>query len=128
MSAADGSAPRLASTETHAALGEQWRGLRRAATFVAILTTPAVFIWLHSHDHISLGWSIVATALVAMAFRGGMDLIFRWFIPRASLFGTDDARLAEEDVLNRRRAWFWRQKYRLRPPSSSCSRPSGSSS
>ena len=95
------------------ALGDQWRALRRAATFVAILTTPALFVWLHSHEGISLGWSLAGTAFAAMAFRGLMDLVFRRFIPWPSLFGADNARLAEEDVLNRRRAWFWRQKYRL---------------
>src|SRR5438128_1182567 len=113
MNAADGSAPRLTSPETHMALGDQWRALRRAATFVALLTTPAIFVWLHSHEGISLGWSLAATAISAMAFRGAIDLVFRRFIPWPSLFGADNARLAEEDVLNRRRAWFWRQRYRL---------------
>src|SRR5436305_158293 len=113
MNAAGSSAPGLAPAETHAALGDQWRALRRAATFVALLTTPALFLWLHVHAGISIGWSIVATALAAMAFRGGMDLVFRRFIPWPSLFGTDNLRLAEDDVLNRRRAWFWRQRYRL---------------
>ena len=32
----------------------------------------------------------------------------RRVIPWPSLFGTDDARLREEDVTNRRRAWTWR--------------------
>ncbi|HST24574.1 MAG TPA: AAA family ATPase [Gaiellaceae bacterium] len=113
MNAVDRPAPRLASTETHAALGNQWRGLRRAATFVAILTTPAFFVWLHSRDHISVGWSLVISLVAAIAVRGGVDLVFRRFIPQPILFGTDDARLAEDDVLNRRRLWFWRQKYRL---------------
>ena len=113
MNAAGSSAPSLAPSETHTALGDQWRALRRAATFVALLTTPALFLWLHEHAGISVGWSIVATALAAMAFRGGMDLLFRRFIPWPSLFGTHNVRLAEDDVLNRRRAWFWRQRYRL---------------
>jgi cell division protease FtsH len=113
MSAAGRSAPSLASPEAHAALGDQWRALRRAATFVAVITTPALFLWLHAHAGISIGWSIVVTALSAMAFRGAIDLAFRRIIPGPSLFGAADARLAEDDVLNRRRAWFWRQKYRL---------------
>src|SRR5213594_3133887 len=99
MNAAGSSAPRLVTPETHAALGNQWRALRRSATFVALLTTPALFLWLHEHAGISLGWSIVATALSAMAFRGGVDLVFRRFIPWPSLFGADNAQLAEDDVL-----------------------------
>src|SRR2546429_8609689 len=110
MNAAGSSAPGLASTETHTALGNQWRALRRAATFVALLTTPALFLWLHEHAGISVGWSIVATALSAMAFRGGMDLVFRRFIPWPGLFGADNGRLAADEGLNRRRAWFWGQR------------------
>jgi ATP-dependent Zn protease len=112
MNAADSSAPRLASPETHAALGDQWRALRRAATFVALLATPAVFVWLHEQDGVSVGWSLVVTALAAFAFRGALDLLFRRFIPWPTLFGAKDPRLAEEDVLNRRRAWFWRSLFR----------------
>jgi hypothetical protein len=112
MNTVERPAPRLSEVETHAALGDQWRALRRAATLVAVLAAPAVFIWLHEHSGVSIGWSIVAAALAVFAFRGAMDLIFRRFIPWPSLFGAQDARLAEEDVLNRRRAWFWRSVYR----------------
>ena len=107
MNAAEGAAQALASTETHAALGNQWRALRRAATFVAILATPAVYFWLHEHVGWSTWWSIVGALGLVVVMRGAMDLVFRRFIPWPSLFGAQDARLAEEDVLNRRRAWFW---------------------
>ena len=33
-------------------------------------------------------------------------------IPWPSLFGTDDARLREDDIVNRRRAWTWRWFFR----------------
>jgi cell division protease FtsH len=113
MNAAEGSAASLASPEMHAALGDQWRALRRVATIVAILGTPAVFVWLHTHEGIGIGWSIVLTILAAGAFRGGLDLVFRRFIPSPTLFGAKDPRLAEEDVLNRRRTWFWHSVYRF---------------
>ena len=113
MNAADRSASSLTSPETHVALGDQWRSLRKAATFVALLGTPAVFVWLHNRDGISFGWAIVLTALAAFAFRGALDLVFRRFIPWPTLFGAKDPRLAEEDVLNRRRAWFWRSIFRF---------------
>jgi len=112
MNAAQRSASTLASTETHAQLGNQWRILRRAATLVAVLGSPAVFVWLHNRQGYSIGWSIAMTAGAVIVARGAMDLAFRRFIPWPSLFGAHDARLAEEDVLNRRRAWFWKSFFR----------------
>jgi ATP-dependent Zn protease len=115
MSTADetAQAPLLAAREENRALSDQWRALRRSATFVAVLSAPAAFLWLWQHTGLSLGWAIVATALAAFAFRGALDLVFRRFIPWPSLFATDDVRLREEDVLNRRRAWFWHSLFRL---------------
>src|SRR5437763_15817890 len=107
MNAAPSSAPGLASTETHAALGNQWRALRRSATLVALVASPAVFVWLHNRNGMSTVWAAVVTAGAVIAMRGAADLFFRKFIPWPSLFGAQDAKLAEEDVLNRRRAWFW---------------------
>jgi hypothetical protein len=43
-----------------------------------------------------------------IAFRGLVDLMARRMLPWPSLYGTDDADLKEEDVVNRRRASFWR--------------------
>jgi ATP-dependent Zn protease len=105
--------PVLAAREENRVLSDQWRGLRRAATFVAIVSVPAIFVWLWKHTGLPFGWAIAVTAFAAFLFRGGMDLIFRKFIPWPSLFATDDIGLREEDVVNRRRAWYWRQKYRL---------------
>jgi ATP-dependent Zn protease len=105
--------PFLATREESKALSDSWRALRRSATFVAIISAPAAFLWLWQHTGLSLGWAIVATAGAAFAFRGALDLVFRRFIPWPSLFATDDARLREEDVLNRRRAWFWHSLFRF---------------
>src|SRR5262245_28229295 len=44
--------------------------------------------------------------------RGATDLVFRRFIPWPCLFGAADNRMAEEDVLTRRRAWFWKSFFR----------------
>jgi len=41
-----GAAPRPTTPE----LTAQWRSLARAATFVAVLTSPAVFVWLHNRQ------------------------------------------------------------------------------
>ena len=105
--------PVLAAREENRVLSDQWRALRRSATFVAVLTAPVAFVWLWKHTGLNLGWAIALTALAVFAFRGAMDLLFRKFIPWPSLFATDDIGLREDDVVNRRRAWYWRQKYRL---------------
>ncbi len=114
MSAANGAVdpPVLTAREENRVLSDQWRALRRSATVVAIISAPAAFLYLWAHTGLSLGWAIVATAAAIFAFRGLLDLLFRRFIPWPSLFATDDTRLREEDVLNRRRAWFWHSIFR----------------
>jgi ATP-dependent Zn protease len=103
----------LSSSESSKVLADQWRRLRRAATFVALLTSPALFVWFHQLQGWSVLWSLVTTFLVVIAFRGLVDLLFKRTIPWPSLFGSDSVELREEDVVNRRRAWFWRFWLRL---------------
>ena len=98
----------LPDQEESVLLAQQWRKLARAATFVAILTSPAAFVWFHKQQEWPIGWSLLGTIATVAAFRGLVDLFLHLFIPWPSLFGTDDALLKEEDVVNRRRAWFWR--------------------
>ena len=100
-------------SEQTAELARQWRRLIRAATFVAFLTSPIPFAWLYYGRDLSLGWALVLTFLIVIAFRGSLDLIFRRMIPWPSLFGTDEHRLKQDDVINRRRAWFWRFWFRV---------------
>ena len=94
-------------------LALQWRRLTRAATFVAVLTCPALFVWLHQYNGWSTLWSLVATLGIVIAFRGFVDLLFRRLIPWPSLFGADSQQLREEDIMSRRRAWYWRKKFRF---------------
>ena len=96
------------STEDSRELSNQWRALRRAATAVALLSSPALFVWLYKMQEVTLAWAIVATILSVAAFRGLLDLIFHRFIEWPSLFGIDNPELREEDVVARRRVWFWR--------------------
>ena len=103
----------LERTSATSELGDQWRRLTRVATAMAFVTSPAVFVWLHSTQDWSVGWSLVATFLAVIAFRGLVDLLVRRVLPWPSLYGTDDAELREEDVVNRRRASFWRFWFRL---------------
>ena len=100
----------LRSSEESVALASQLRRLARVATAVAVLTSPAAYFFFRHSDHLSVILSLVATAAVVVGFRGFVDLVIRRLIPWPSLFGTEEARLREEDVVNRRRAWTWRLK------------------
>jgi cell division protease FtsH len=104
---------RLPTGEASHELAAQWRKLTRAATFVAILTSPLPFYLLYEVQGYSLFWSLVGTFVVVVGTRGLVDIGVRRFIPWPSLFGTDEERLKEEDVVNRRRAWYWYKKFRF---------------
>jgi cell division protease FtsH len=98
----------LQAGEASRQLADQWRRLRRAATAVAIISSPAVFAWLYLAESWDLWAAALGTFFLVIAARGFMDLAFNRAIPWPSLFATDSARLREEDIVNRRRAWFWR--------------------
>ena len=103
----------LRSSEESVALAGQLRKLTRIATFVALLTSPAAYFWFHHQSRYGVGKSIFLTAVCVIAFRGLIDLLIRRMIPWPSLFGTEDARLREEDIVNRRRSWTWRFYFRV---------------
>ena len=98
----------LQETELSTELASQWRRLTRAATVVALLTAPALVVWFNQTQSWAWYWSILAALLVVVCFRGVFDLVFHRFIPRPSLFGLESQQLREEDVVARRRVWFWR--------------------
>jgi cell division protease FtsH len=99
----------LARQEGSRELARQWRTLGRAATLVALLTAPGVYLYVDKQLGWDWRWALVSTAFAVVAFRGLADVILRRMIPWPSLFGTDEVRLREDDVLARRRAWFWRK-------------------
>jgi ATP-dependent Zn protease len=112
MGTESGVAPVTPATETSREMATQWRRLTRAATAVAILTSPVAFVWFHSQVGLSVFWSIAATFGAIVAYRGLVEVGLRRLIPWPSLFGVEDARARENDVLDRRRAWFWARFYR----------------
>jgi ATP-dependent Zn protease len=107
---------RLKGPHNHqaSALAFEWRRLTRAATFVALLTAPAVFVVLYDSNHLSLLVSILITALAVLMFRGLVEVVARSVIPWPSLLGSDAA-LKEDDIVARRRFWYWRTRYRRLP-------------
>jgi ATP-dependent Zn protease len=105
--------PKLRPTfsEESRALAAEWRKLTRAATVVALLTAPATLFFLTLEHDWPFGWALLVTFVVVIAFRGLVDVIAHKLIPRASLYGAEKP-LLEEDVVARRRVWYWRTKWR----------------
>jgi ATP-dependent Zn protease len=93
------------------ALAAEWRRLGRGATFVAVLTSPATFALLHIANDWPVGWALIGTILIIAAFRGLIDVIAHRFVPRATLYGAG-RELLDDDIVARRRLWYWRAKYR----------------
>jgi hypothetical protein len=93
-------------------LAGEWRRLRRAATAVALFTSPMFFVVLYDRMGLSIVWAIAATIGSVIAFRGLIDVLARRLLPWPSMYGVD-REIAEEDVVARRRTWFWRRLYRL---------------
>jgi SpoVK/Ycf46/Vps4 family AAA+-type ATPase len=93
------------------ALAREWRRLGRAATFVALLTSPVLFVALHDRYGWPLVWALLGTFAGVVVFRGLVDVLAHRLIPAPSLYGADAA-LKGEDVVSRRRLWFWRRKFR----------------
>ena len=93
---------RPAFSDEARALAMEWRKLGRAATFVAVLTSPATFAYLTMRQGWPVGWALLVTVASVAAFRGLVDVVAHRFIPRASLYGAEQP-LLEEDVVARRR-------------------------
>src|SRR3954454_1288872 len=93
------------------ALAREWRRLGRAATAVAVITSPVMFTVLYSALDLPIWAALLLTILGIAAFRGAVDIIAHWFVPSPSIYGAEKE-LADEDILSRRRLWYWRRRYR----------------
>jgi ATP-dependent Zn protease len=100
--------------EHSSALAQEWRRLTRAATAVALFTAPAFFLILYDSNHLGLVLSLIVTAIAVVSFRGLVEVVTRKLIPSPSLYGAE-ASLKEQDIVARRRYWFWRGKFRRLP-------------
>src|SRR3954449_10968654 len=108
MPTAEGTSIRVTPPE----LAAQWKALTRAATFVALLTAPAVFVWLHNRQGLDFRYALVLTIIEVAAFRGLIDLGFRRYIESPGLFGEESVELRESDIISRRRTAFWRMVWK----------------
>ncbi|MBV9472269.1 MAG: AAA family ATPase [Solirubrobacterales bacterium] len=108
--------PRIggAINEHASALAHEWRRLTRAATVVALFTAPAFFLVLFNSNHLGLVASLIVTALAVLVFRGLVEVLARKLLPWPSLYGAQES-LKEDDLVARRRYWYWRTKFRRIP-------------
>ncbi|HTZ06187.1 MAG TPA: AAA family ATPase [Gaiellaceae bacterium] len=110
MASADVAAP-LHLNEEAVELAAQLRKLSRLATVVALLTSPALIVFLY-HTQGWPWWGAILGGLGgAICFRGAVDVVMRRVIPWPSLFAVDDKRAKEQDIVNRKRSWWWRKFY-----------------
>src|SRR6478609_155620 len=93
-------------------LAHEWRMLGRAATVVALLTSPALFLLLYGSYDWKLIWALLGTFVGVIIFRGGVDVIAHKLIPSPALYGAEE-QLKEQDVMSRRRLWYWRHKFKV---------------
>jgi SpoVK/Ycf46/Vps4 family AAA+-type ATPase len=93
------------------ALAREWKRLGRAATFVAVLTSPVLFVLLYRELEWSFVGALLGTIFGVAVFRGLIDVLAHRFIPAPTLYGAEDE-LKDEDVVSRRRLWYWRKKFR----------------
>src|SRR4051794_35960414 len=103
----------LPSGQASLELAQSWRRLTRVATIVALMTAPALIVWFTQQSGWSFWKALVVSLAIVIVFRGMADLLFRRIIPWPSLFGVDSEVLREDDIVGRRRAWFWRFWLRL---------------
>jgi ATP-dependent Zn protease len=106
--------PRGPINEHAPALAHEWRALTRAATAVALLTAPAFFLVMFDTDHASLALSLIVTVFAVLVFRGLVEVVARKLIPSPTLYGADES-LRKDDLVARRRYWYWRTKFRRLP-------------
>ena len=81
------------------ALAREWRRLGRAATFVAVLTSPVLFVLLYRGLEWGFLGSLLGTILGVAIFRGLIDVLAHRFIPAPTLYGAENE-LKDEDVVS----------------------------
>src|SRR5579875_1760647 len=96
------------------ALADAWRRLTRVATVVALLTARALFLALSDANNLGVLLSLLLTVLGVLLFRGLVEVVMRRLLPWPSLYGAGQE-LKEEDLVARRRYWYWRSKFRRVP-------------
>ena len=93
------------------ALAREWKKLGRAATAVALLTSPIVFaVFVVSFEWPAF-WALLAAIAVIVVFRGAVDVLAHKLIPAPAIYGAENE-LRIDDITSRRRVWYWSKKFR----------------
>jgi ATP-dependent Zn protease len=93
------------------ALAHEWKKLGRLATAVALLTSPILFAAIVTTLEWPWYWSALAALGAVVLFRATVDVLAHRFIPAPTIYGAE-SELAKDDVISRRRLWYWRKKFR----------------
>jgi MFS family permease len=103
---------RTRSVNEHSlALAHEWKKLGRLATAVALLTSPILYAAIATSFAWDWHWCALASLAAVVIFRGMVDVLAHRFIPSPAIYGAESA-LAKDDVISRRRLWYWRKKFR----------------
>src|SRR4051812_11748802 len=99
------------STEQSLALAREWKRLGRAATAIALLTSPVLFVTVLATLGWPWYWAVLAALAMVVVFRGAVDVLAHKLIPSPTVYGVE-SELRHDDVISRRRLWYWRRKFR----------------
>ncbi len=103
---------RTRSVNEHSlALAYEWKRLGRLATAVALMTSPILFALLTTTLDWAWYWCVLGALGAVVIFRGLVDVLAHRLIPMPTIYGAE-SELAAEDVISRRRLWYWRKKFR----------------
>ena len=87
------------------------QGRAAISRFVTFLCLP-LFLTLYLFYSQTHSWSFAKTAAITFAtvvvLRALLDYILKRVLPAPALFGIDDPEVRADDVLMKRRAWFWK--------------------
>ena len=79
------------------ALAREWKKLGRAATAVALLTSPIVFsVFIVAFDWAAV-WALLAALAVVVIFRGAVDVLAHKLIPAPAIYGAENE-LRHDDI------------------------------
>jgi len=93
------------------ALAHEWKRLGRLATAVGLMTSPILFALLVTTLDWPWYWCALGAFAAVVVFRGLVDVLAHRFIPAPTIYGAE-TELAKDDVIARRRLWYWRKKFR----------------
>ena len=101
--------PRMSQEAT--ALAYEWRKLTRAATVVAVLTSPAWFLVFWKANDWDWYWALLATFVGVIAFRGAVDVVAHKLIPAPTLYGAERS-CSRRTSSRAGGVWYWRTRFR----------------